>query len=264
MENSSLYRLSVIIPARTSRAQIARSVESVFRAKDSIGTEVIVVTLDDETGEIDHLRRQFAPEIQSGRLSISVVDAGEKVFVNLRTEGVERSQGVFLTFIEPGDRFSPDRLEKLAPRLDRHDLIAEVEEGSLSPAETTESFFQSWSPKLISRTLVIRRTLLYSVGGLRIGLFSSDFDLWARARLYLERQNEADRILLVDQERTLLSDESGLLAPLALPASIRKGANQVKELGTLLRIAPQLSFGHLPRLLGEIKDRSKNLFRGKK
>lgn len=264
MENSPLYRLSVIIPARTSRAQVVRSVESIFQTKDPIGTEVVVVTLDNETGEIEHLKRQFATEIQSGRLSIAVVDTQDRAFVNLRTEGVERSQGVFLTFIEPGDRFSPGRLEKLATRLDRHDLIAEVEEGSLIESALNDSFFQSWSPKLVARTLVIRRNLLYAVGGLRIGLFSSDFDLWARSRLYLEREGQPERILLLDEGRTLMTDESGLLAPLALPASIRKGANQVKELGTLLRIAPQISWSHLPRLFNEIRDRSKNLFRNKK
>lgn len=258
------YRLSVIVsapsmPTLNRRALAERAVQSVLDQADPIGTEVVYV--DDGSRELigEHLESVFGEVRSSGKLTIvrdgRIVDAGK-----LRNIGIQHAQGAALAFLSTDDYWRPGRLAALEPWLSRHDLILSVERPVPESSDWVQTLLED---NYVARSSgVIRRSLLEEVGGFperMAGL--EEYEFWIRCLVKLSESERRERFVLLHNEH-IVSEPSPLAATPV--AGMLDRVQRVREMLTLVHVAPRLPRRYWLGVAKQIGSRGKSLLKGRK
>lgn len=250
----------------SNKGRVERAIESVLNQRDPIGTELIVVDEGLPDGTTDHIESIFGTALSTGKLKIARMEKDRGDRGAARNFGAEQSSGLFLTFLDPEDRWLPGRLERLAPWLSRHDFILSALE---SPAGSTDpSLLETdWLRAFLSHnwampsSTVTHRSLFNSVGGFATGYQKFplptkipgqlDYEFWLKALLELNRADRRERFALMSGARQDLEVELQKLSPQGFAGKL----NQLREAVTLMSIARKLPWKSWPEIFGRVKTR---------
>ena len=106
-------KISVVIPTYNRAEFILETLESVF-CQTVTDTEIVVV----DDGSTDNTCEILEPLIRKGR--IIYVKQNNKGEAAARNEGIRRSSGKYIAFLDSDDLFLPDKLELQADYLDKN------------------------------------------------------------------------------------------------------------------------------------------------
>lgn len=164
-------RLSVIVslpvwPPGQHRAGIERLIRSIFEQPDPISVEVVLAE-DGSTDEtLDYFKTAFPDAWRAGRLQIPnlerMMDGGR-----VRNAATQAASGTFIAYADSDVSWGNQRLSRLAPTLDAHDLIFGMvtEPGAIH--DFTRALIQQ--NLVVPGSVVIRRTLLDAIAGYPAG-----------------------------------------------------------------------------------------------
>jgi glycosyltransferase involved in cell wall biosynthesis len=217
----------VIIPTLNCRAVAERAVQSALAQNDPIGVEVVVADAGSRDGTPDHLESVFSQACAEGRLRVLSM-AGTSGRGGARDWGAGKSQGSFLTFLNPADLWRPGHLDRLEPWLSGHDLILGAAERVPSAKDFVRSFLRAnWA---VSSASVVRRTLFEEAGGFGGG---TDYELWLKCALRLLDSERRERI-------AVLANESVVVGAPVVELPMLKRLQAARDLATVVQLAPRV------------------------
>ena len=180
-------RVSVVIPAYNHGAWIEETLEAVVR---QTFTEWEAIVVDDgSTDDTGEVARRFAPRVRYVRQENAGVSAA-------RNNGLAKTTGRYVTFLDSDDLFRPNGLEVLVAALDRDPSLGMVygsqcrlKDGLVFDCSTPchrgdillPLLLKDQSFRLSSGTTLIRRDVLQAVQAFDPRFSTSaDYDLWLR------------------------------------------------------------------------------------
>ena len=95
-----LKHISIIIVNWNVREFLLKCLETIFKYTKNISYEVIVVDNASNDGSIEHMRRQFQPQIQSGKLLI-IENRHNLGFAKANNQGLKEAKGEYILFMNP-------------------------------------------------------------------------------------------------------------------------------------------------------------------
>jgi glycosyltransferase involved in cell wall biosynthesis len=154
--------VSVIIPVYNGESFLARALRSAFD-QDYRPLEVIVV--DDGSTDATARIAMDWPEVRYFYQS----NQGHGTAKN---KGIEKSRGEFLAFLDADDWWAPNKLRLQIDSLDAHPQVGYViahmktilEPGTKAPPGFRPEFLQQDSPAFLPSALLVRRTIISTVG----------------------------------------------------------------------------------------------------
>jgi glycosyltransferase involved in cell wall biosynthesis len=250
----------------SNKARVERAIESVLNQLDPIGTELIVVDEGLPDGTTEAIEEIFSLALSTGKLKIARMEKDRGDRGAARNFGAEHASGVYLTFLDPEDRWLPGRLERLAPWLSRHDFILSAPE---SPTEGSDpsGIDTDWLRAFVSHnwampsSTVIHRSLFNAVGGFASGYQKFplpskipgqlDYEFWLKALLELNHANRRERFALLGRGRLDLEIDEQKTKPQGFAGKLV----QLREAVTLIHLARKLPWRSWPEILGQVKTR---------
>jgi hypothetical protein len=256
------FRLSIIVATFGRKGPTEKTIQSLLELEDPIGTEILAVVPEPGDGTGDYLQSIFYEHVAAKRLKIARIEGrGVRDPVRLRNEGVDRSQGTYLAFVEPGDTWSRARLKWLEPLLYRNDLIVATSQPAASDsADWIESFIRG-SFSSANSSGIIRRGLYEEVGGFRATLGGGmsmplpfgnklpgfdEYELWLRCLSRLRETGKKDRFLLTRDTHVTFEPVLGAAAGAAgqaLPPMVPRvlgTLEKIREIAAAVQAAPSL------------------------
>ena len=173
--------ISVIMPVHNGAVYLAEAINSVL-SQTCLPGEVIVVN-DGSTDDSAAIAGSFGPPVCCFSIAHSWAAAA-------RNEGIARSKGEWLAFLDADDLWTADKLEKQLAMFDAEpqlEAVLGMMESFISPELEPSFQEQVVMPERIQKgfssgTLLIRRESFLRIGSFNPELRSGEFiDWWARA-----------------------------------------------------------------------------------
>jgi glycosyltransferase involved in cell wall biosynthesis len=193
---SSSFRVSVIVPTYNSAAYIGRALESVLKQNRS-ADEIIVVD-DGSTDQTGEIVRRYGDSVRYIRQENAGVSAA-------RNTGIQAAQHDWIAFLDADDEWLDQHLALLLDLLERHrhlvwatgnfmrcqcrrhkrqpDIATDKADAVLKGREYMPNYFHAFLHHLSGHTItmLIKRTALEEAGLFRVGLPRlNDYDMWFR------------------------------------------------------------------------------------
>jgi glycosyltransferase involved in cell wall biosynthesis len=238
----------------------------VLNQVDPIGIELVVVDEGLPDGTTEAIEEIFATAIATGKLKIARMEKDRGDRGAARNFGAEQSNGVYLSFLDPEDRWLPGRLERLSPWLSRHDFLLSAMEsptGTSEPAQLETDWLRAFLSHnwAMPSSTVVHRSLFNAVGGFASGYQKFplptkipgqlDYEFWLKALLELNRAQRRDRFALLSRGRIDLEVD----AQKEKPQGFAMRLAQLREAVSLLQLARKLPWRAWPEILGQVKSR---------
>jgi glycosyltransferase involved in cell wall biosynthesis len=191
--NSTIQRVSVIIPAYNVEQSLSVTINSVLR--QTFGSFEVLVINDGSTDNTDEVARSYGDNI----IYIEQQNQGQGT---ARNTGLQRASGEFIAFLDADDYWKEGFLEKCVKFMDEHkdavavttgqfvklvngkEIIAPpcLQNGTKRSSSITENFFTFWADQdhIRTGTNIIRKSVIDEAGFMRADLrgVSEDLEYW--------------------------------------------------------------------------------------
>jgi glycosyltransferase involved in cell wall biosynthesis len=187
--------VSIVIPTYNRADYLLEAIKSVFNQTFN-DYEIIIV----DDGSTDNTRETLQPFIDNGQVQYIYQENSNKSAA--RNNGISKSSGKYIAFLDSDDIFLPLKLEKQAAFLDQNPDIGFVHSwyskfndagDHLGTRDTSRysgwvypEILLSWSVLMALPCMMVRAEVMAEVGGFDIEQrWGEDLDLWRRiTRLY--------------------------------------------------------------------------------
>jgi glycosyltransferase involved in cell wall biosynthesis len=244
--------LSVIVTAPNSKSRIVETIASILNQPDPLGTEVILVAAKIDSGEVEHLQKEFHAQMTQERLRIFGLPE-DALWVNLKNYGAKKARGKRITFVHSGDLYLPNRLKALEEQIKGTLFLGSPELPILKPEDLFQALLDGVF-KWMDSSVVIDRTLFWQLGGYPVGPFHSAESLWLKALAHLKKSDSENRIgFMVDPH---IEEHTPPKRALTLPSSIQATAHRVQQIQariSALRYAPLNSWLKVVKSIRKVK-----------
>ena len=251
-------KLTVVIPTFNRRELTVRAARSVLEQPDPIGTQVLVVDGGSDDGTPEFVEKALQSFAEQGRFKLLRNERTGDPAHN-RNCGARNSATPFIAFLDSDDTWTHARLARLAPVLERSDLI-------LCPLGFPQRQETDWLRAYLrtnlgnSSAVVIRRELFEKVGGFPEGYFGprkrklsgfEDYEMWLSCLIELRSQGRDNAFIAMNEEDVTIQPQAGSAGFMGIREQM------LREALTLLHSTPALSPRYYPliarRLAGACK-----------
>lgn len=224
--------ISVVVPTYETPAEVLRATLQSVLGQIYKHWELCIADDGSRSSHVAEVLAEFSrkdPRIRVVRL------AHQSGIAGATNAALELARGDFVAFLDHDDVLAPHALAEMAMRLDAEpqlDLLYS-DEDRLERGRRQSPFFKpDWSPDLLRATnyichlLVVRRSLLESVGGIRLGFDGSqDYDLVLRLAEKTNRIAHVPKVLY----HWRVSETSTAVNPAAKPKASNAGVRALQE-----------------------------------
>ena len=173
-------KLSVIIVSWNVKGDLIRCLASLYKNPPSDTFEVIVVDNASADGTIDAVKTDFSDVV-------TVVNSENRGFAAANNQGVQKSQGEYIIFLNPDTLVHPDSLDVLVAFMDNNQDVGVCgptlfnENGTIQPSTRRFPTF---------RAALYRHTIFRS-----IGIFRKQYRRWLMKDFSHDEQMDVDQLM---------------------------------------------------------------------